>query len=111
LVTITGKSSQTFDRILALGRDVESGWKNHVVAILYPSRRIRSSLQRKSPPSRQTQDRLVFLAATLTEYPNAFPDKALGFQESQQVGVNGIGLGRGHAVRKALVGFQCAILY
>ena len=35
---------------------------------------------------------------------------ALRFQESQQVGVNGIGLGRGHAVRKALVGFQCAIL-
>jgi hypothetical protein len=26
---------------------------------------------------------------------------ALRFQESQQVGVNGIGLGRGHAVRKA----------
>jgi hypothetical protein len=34
LVTITGKSSQTFDRILALGREVESWWKNHVVAIL-----------------------------------------------------------------------------
>ena len=37
-------------------------------------------------------------------------DAALRFQEGQQVGVNGIGLGRGHAVRKALVGFQCAIL-
>src|SRR6476620_6007473 len=35
---------------------------------------------------------------------------ALGFQEGQEVGVNGIGLGRRHAVRKALVGFQCAIL-
>jgi hypothetical protein len=35
---------------------------------------------------------------------------ALRFQEGQQVGVNGIGLGRGHAGRKALVGFQCAIL-
>ena len=35
---------------------------------------------------------------------------ALRFQEGQEVGVNGIGLGRGHAVRKALVGFQCAIL-
>ena len=35
---------------------------------------------------------------------------ALRFQEGQQVGVNGIGLRRGHAVRKALVGFQCAIL-
>jgi hypothetical protein len=34
---------------------------------------------------------------------------ALRFQEGQQVGVNGIGLGRGHAVRKAFVGFQCAI--
>jgi hypothetical protein len=31
---------------------------------------------------------------------------ALRFEEGQQVGVNGIGLGRGHAVRKALVGFQ-----
>jgi hypothetical protein len=30
---------------------------------------------------------------------------ALRFQEGQQVGVNGIGLGRGHAVGKALVGF------
>ena len=36
--------------------------------------------------------------------------KALRFQEVQQVGVYGIGLGCGHAVRKALVGFQCAIL-
>ena len=35
---------------------------------------------------------------------------ALRFQEGQQIGVNGIGLGRRHAVRKALVGFQCAIL-
>jgi hypothetical protein len=61
--------------------------------------------------NRRRHDRLVFLAARLTEYPNAFPDKALGFQESQQVGVDGIGLGRGHAVRKAPVGFQCAILY
>src|SRR2546422_5764034 len=33
-----------------------------------------------------------------------------GFQERQQVGINGIRLGRGHAVRKALVGFQRAIL-
>ena len=40
----------------------------------------------------------------------AFSAEALRFQESQQVGVNGIGLGCGHAVRKALVGFQCAIL-
>ena len=39
-----------------------------------------------------------------------FSAEALRFQEGQQVGVNGIGLGRGHAVRKALVGFQCAIL-
>jgi len=54
--------------------------------------------------------RLVFQAATLTEYPNAFSAEALRFQEGQQVGVNGIGLGRGHAVLKALVGFQCAIL-
>src|SRR5260370_28984943 len=30
-------------------------------------------------------------------------------QESEQVGVDGSGLGRGHPVRKALVGFQCAI--
>jgi hypothetical protein len=52
----------------------------------------------------------VFKAATLTEYPNVFSAEALRFQEGQQVGVNGIGLGRGHAVRKALVGFQCAIL-
>ena len=54
--------------------------------------------------------RLVFQAATLTEYPNAFSAEALRFQEGQQVDVNGIGLGCGHAVRKALVGFQCAIL-
>src|SRR2546422_9104362 len=33
-----------------------------------------------------------------------------GLQEGQQVGVDCIGLGRGHAVRKALVGFQGAIL-
>ena len=31
-------------------------------------------------------------------------------EECQQVGVNCVGLSRGHAVRKALVGFQCAIL-
>src|SRR5229473_421956 len=31
-------------------------------------------------------------------------------EEREQVGVNGVGLSRGHAVRKALVGFQCAIL-
>jgi hypothetical protein len=61
-------------------------------------------------PSRRTQEGLVFQAATLTEYPIAFSAEALRFQEGQQVGVNGIGLGRGHAVRKALVGFQCAIL-
>src|SRR5882762_11140513 len=30
----------------------------------------------------------------------------LGFQERQQVGINGISLGRGHPVRKGLVGFQ-----
>jgi hypothetical protein len=54
--------------------------------------------------------RLVFQAATLTEYPNAFSAETLRFQKGQQVGVNGIGLGRGHAVRKAPVGFQCAIL-
>ena len=40
-----------------------------------------------------------------------FSAETLRFQKGQQVGVNGIGLGRGHAVRKALVGFQCAILY
>ena len=34
----------------------------------------------------------------------------LRFQEGQQVGVDGVGLGRGHAMRKALVGFQCAVL-
>src|SRR2546427_2617583 len=34
----------------------------------------------------------------------------LGFQERQQVGVNCVRLGRGHAVRQTLVGFQCAIL-
>src|SRR3989449_5248356 len=34
----------------------------------------------------------------------------LGFQERQQVGVNGVRLSRGHAVWKALVSFQCAIL-
>jgi hypothetical protein len=38
----------------------------------------------------------------------AAPAAALRFQKGQQVGVNGIGLGRGHAVRKALVSFQCA---
>src|SRR5271165_2230285 len=74
------------------------------------ARRIRFSFRRKSPPSRRTQEGLVFQAATLTEYPNGFSAEALRFQEGQQVGVNGIGLGCGHAVRKALVGFQCAIL-
>src|SRR5882724_3354797 len=34
----------------------------------------------------------------------------LGFQERQQVGVDGGRLGRGHAVRKAFVGFQGAML-
>src|SRR6266850_1444846 len=34
----------------------------------------------------------------------------LGLQERQQVGVNRVRLGRGHAVRKALVGLQRAIL-
>jgi hypothetical protein len=110
LVTITGNSSQTFHRILPLGRDLESWWKSFVLAIFSPSKRIRFSFRRKSPPSRRTQEGLVFQAATLTEYPNAFSAEALRFQEGQQVGVNGIGLGRGHAVRKALVGFQCAIL-
>jgi len=33
----------------------------------------------------------------------------LPLDESQKVGVNRVGLSRGHAVRKALVGFQCAI--
>src|SRR5206468_2417278 len=32
------------------------------------------------------------------------------FDEGEKVGVNGVGLSRGHAVRKTLVGFQCAIL-
>src|SRR5947208_13534403 len=30
--------------------------------------------------------------------------------EREQVGVNGVGLSRGHAMRKALVGFQFAVL-
>ena len=35
---------------------------------------------------------------------------ALRFQEGQQVRVNGVGLSRGHAVRKALVCFQYTVL-
>ncbi len=43
-------------------------------------------------------------------------DQALGVaqplasDEIQQVGVDGLGLGRGHAVREALVGFERAVL-
>ena len=72
-------------------------------------RRIRFYFRRKLPSSRRTQEWLVFQAAALTEYSKAFSAEALRSQEGQQVGVNGIGLGCGHAVRKAFVGFQCAI--
>jgi hypothetical protein len=34
----------------------------------------------------------------------------LAFDESQQVGIDGIGLGRGHSMRKADIGFQGAVL-
>jgi hypothetical protein len=80
------------------------------LTIISPSRRIRFSFRRKSPPSRRTQEGLVFQAATLREYPNAFSAEALFSQEIQQVSVDSICLGRGHAVRKARVGLQCAIL-
>src|SRR5258708_6001668 len=81
LVTITGNSSQTFHRILLSGRDLESWWKSFVLAIFSPSKRIRFSFRRKSPPSRRTQEGLVFQAATLTEYPNAFPLRRYAFRK------------------------------
>ena len=89
---------------------LESWWKSLALAIFSPSERIRFCFWRESLPSRRTQEGLVLQAATLTEYPNVFSAQTLRFQEGQQVCVNGTGLCRGHAVRKALIGYQCAIL-